>query len=63
MSHNYFEEVSFDTLRFEYSNIIAAIIDSNRRLNLYFRVAGINKNSHMCEIFFKKYLEFQEYHD
>jgi hypothetical protein len=62
-SMNYYNEVSFDSLRFHYSNVIEAIIASNRRMNLYFRVAGVNKNSKMCEIFADKYKKFEKYHN
>lgn len=44
-SANYYAELSFDSLRFQYSNVIEAIIQSNRRMNMYFRIAGINKGS------------------
>lgn len=62
-SNNYYGEVSFDTLRFHYSNIIEAIIKSNRRLNLYWRVSRVNSNSQMCEIFSEKYHAHMTYHD
>ena len=63
ISNNYFNEISFDSLRFQYSNIIASINQSNRRMNLYFRVAGVNKNSKMGNIFLEKYNLYQTYHN
>ena len=32
-------------------------------MNLYFRVAGINKGSLMCDIFAEKYKKFNSYHN
>lgn len=62
-SENYFAEISFDSLRFQYCNVIEAIVQSNRRMNLYFRVAGVNKGSLMCEVFAEKYRSFQAFHN
>ena len=62
-SSNYFNEISFDSLRFQYSNIIAAINQSNRRMNMFYRVAGVNKNSLISSIFIEKYRNHQPYHD
>lgn len=62
-SNNYYAEISFDSLRFHYSSILDLLIQSNRRLNLYLRIASVNKNSAMSKVFMKKYKEFEKYHD
>jgi len=62
-SNNYFSEISFDSLRFQYSNVIEGILVSNKRMNLYFRIAGINKGSLVSEIFAEKYKMHQAYHN
>lgn len=36
---------------------------SNRRMNLYFRIAGINKGSLVSTIFAEKYKAYNAYHD
>ncbi len=63
VSANYYAEVSFDSLRFHYSNTIHDIIESNRRMNLFFRVAGVNKNSVMSLLFAEKYKAHHQYHN
>ena len=62
-STNYISELSFDSLRFHYSNVIDAIMASNRRMNLYFRIAGINKGTTVSTIFGEKYKAYNAYHD
>ena len=32
-------------------------------MNLYFRVAGINKNQRMCKVFADKYKAYESYHN
>lgn len=62
-SLNYFSEITFDSLRFHYSNVIEAIIASNKRLNLYMRISNVNKEAKMCEVFARKYADFERYHN
>jgi hypothetical protein len=62
-SVNYYAEISFDSLRFQYSNVIEAIIKSNMRMNMYFRIAAINKGSLLSKIYTEKYKSYNAYHD
>lgn len=61
-STNYFAEVSFDCLRFQYASLLSNLVEGKRRLNLYFRIAGINKGSLMSEIFADKFKSFRAYY-
>ena len=46
----------------QYANTVEYLIETNQRLNLYYRVAGINKGKPLSRIFAKKYESFLGYH-
>ena len=62
-SMQYFQQISFDSLRFHYSNTINELVKCKQRLNLYFRIAGINKGSEISRVFHEKFKSLKAYYD
>ena len=61
-SKNFYAEIDFDTLLFQYTQLVEFLVASNQRLNLYFRLAGINKGKQISQIFARKYESFMSFH-
>jgi predicted metalloendopeptidase len=60
-STDFYSEINSATLKHLYTSNLDEMIEANRRLQLYFRVAKINVDSQMGTIFIKKYNNFYPY--
>ena len=62
LSNYYLAEIKFDSQLSLYKSTIQQISDAHKRLNLYFNLASVNKETVLSKIFAKKYETFQIYY-